>query len=922
MNDNRYVCSMLAIYTEFSNMDDAISGKTKTGTTSYKKTSGSQDLKKQYEFSKAAAGGEVVHDKSISGLLRAAYLLISAKGLNPMEYAELIKDRMPKVEMQKGTINNNETVSYTMNRAIRMNGVFSFLEEKGLLDQSLLQKIKKKNHAAAVKSLFSKRETVRNLAEFEGSYVKERMDKANSPFLLIQKYADAYEEPKSMKKGKITLEEGVFLETKEIGGRKYKIIRSKKSSSIMDENGYVITRKTKKAFDNLLKSIKTSGAFIEQAKKEEKKEELLTLKSLHDELQKNAIRGDSITREEELQKNAIRGDSITREEKLQKNAIRGDSITSKETLQKNILSADQPEQSLVAPSAGQVANNKNALPVGTQCFEVCFEVADSITGSQKTDFSFVVPGNADGIKISLQFLEEMLNVLDGKDSSDKAIVARDQLAQNKAFSELLGAHEKEQLKSGNITGISIIGGKIDKDGLFAGKKTKSFVFSRGILEQMKKEILNKADSVNAGAGSKAKELKADNKMALPKGENVMPEHIQDNYVSNLQRTDAIIRESVKENTEIPTDMVSEGGDLYINFTPDYLIKNLKAVRRELMNKGVKQTKLFKKKAKDEGFKEGSAEWNDFFQKDGGKEYQDMASALNLLIFMLEECTDITAMDENYVENLNQAFKNLNTASAKYMETHKGIKRYFGMYGAITDSGNFRREIANQLVLNTGTYQDMMMRFIADPNKDKIKIQDGDFENSVELKQRTKDADQVFELRSRYVENVSTHLILLGSEKDLVMRIAADDALMEQNCTNFVRSSSDVITLAKMYVAISALKDMNKAGSDWAKVVELHNTASGKELLQKARNLIQNKLFKAYMKSKDASFAGWAELEKNPNAQLSSKAIGKTKKTKNTRSIMEPMLNQQQGMVMNNTEMNQSPMMVNPVTVSKKEMNTN
>ena len=364
MDDKGYVSSMLTINFALTEAGDAIRAKETDA-----------EKSKRYDFCREIAGDDKAIDPALLGILRSVYYLLKEKGLEPSAYVGEIKNLVPKAEYNSTKINEVK-VSYGINRAMRMNGVCTFMDKYQLFDDDLRKKIKNTSVKNAVKAVSRKREALRELADFENNYVKlkEGFDKADSPFLLVKHYFEILQKNKTKVKAgkKIDLGNGEFFQQKTIGGKSYRVVKNADNTiSVADEDGKAASDKEQKAVEEALavnklgkaeslnktttkktektektkktnktttkadkvekKEDKKEEKKVEKKedkkeekkveKKEDKKEEKKEEKKEPEQYDKIAVKGDSLV------KNAIKGDSI---ERYEKNAVKGDVIIKEE----------------------------------------------------------------------------------------------------------------------------------------------------------------------------------------------------------------------------------------------------------------------------------------------------------------------------------------------------------------------------------------------------------------------------------------------------------------------------------------------------------------------------------------------------------------------------------------------------------------
>ena len=366
MDDKGYVSSMLTINFALTEAGDAIRAK-ETDT----------EKSKRYDFCREIAGDDKAIDPALLGILRSVYYLLKEKGLEPGDYVGEIKNLVPKAEYNSMKINEVK-VSYGINRAMRMNGVCTFMDKYQLFDDDLRKKIKNTSVKNAVKAVSKKREALRELADFENNYVKlkEGFDKADSPFLLVKHYFEILQKNKTKVKAgkKIDLGNGEFFQQKTIGGKSYRVVKNADNTiSVADEDGKAASDKEQKAVEEALavnklgkaeslkktttkktektKKTTTKADKVEkkvekkEEKKEDKKEEKKVENKEPEQYDKIAVKGDSLV------KNTIKGDSLV------KNAIKGDSLV------KNAIKGDSMMTTLLK---GDVTTKKQEEPAKTE----------------------------------------------------------------------------------------------------------------------------------------------------------------------------------------------------------------------------------------------------------------------------------------------------------------------------------------------------------------------------------------------------------------------------------------------------------------------------------------------------------------------------------------------------------------------------
>lgn len=346
MDDKGYVSSMLTINFTLTEASESISKEEKDA-----------EKGKRFDFCKAIAGDDKAMDPALVGMLRSVYYLLKAKGEDPMYYVGELQKLVPKAEFNSTKIDKIK-VSYGINRAIRMNGVCTFMDKYKLFDENLKKSIENIPVKNAITAVSRKREALRELAGFEDNYVKlrEGFDKADTPFLLVKRYSEILQKNKAKVKAgkKIDLGNGEFFQQKTIGGKAYRVVRNVDNTiSVTDEDGNAAGEKEQKALEQELltnkvgkaeslnkktavkktsKTTTTKTASTKAAKKEEqydkilvKGDEIRSTLIMGDELRSTLTKGDSVYKEEQYDQILVKGDSAYKEEKYDKVLVKGDS---------------------------------------------------------------------------------------------------------------------------------------------------------------------------------------------------------------------------------------------------------------------------------------------------------------------------------------------------------------------------------------------------------------------------------------------------------------------------------------------------------------------------------------------------------------------------------------------------------------------
>lgn len=337
MDDKGYVSSMLTINFTLTEASESISKEEKDA-----------EKGKRFDFCKAIAGDDKAMDPALVGMLRSVYYLLKAKGEDPMYYVGELQKLVPKAEFNSTKIDKIK-VSYGINRAIRMNGVCTFMDKYKLFDENLKKSIGNIPVKNAITAVSRKREALRELADFEERYVKlrEGFDKADTPFLLVKRYSEILQKNKAKVKAgkKIDLGNGEFFQQKTIGGKAYRVVRNVDNTiSVTDEDGNAAGEKEQKALEEefIANKLGKAGSLNKKAtvKKTEKAGKTeKTKKSAKQEEKKEA-------EPEEFDKIFVKGDSIYKEpEKYDKILVKGDEmtsiLTSSEEMQSTLLKGDE-----------------------------------------------------------------------------------------------------------------------------------------------------------------------------------------------------------------------------------------------------------------------------------------------------------------------------------------------------------------------------------------------------------------------------------------------------------------------------------------------------------------------------------------------------------------------------------------------------
>jgi hypothetical protein len=327
MDDKGYVSSMLTINFTLTEASESISKEEKDA-----------EKGKRFDFCKAIAGDDKAMDPALLGILRSVYYLIKAKGEDPMYYVGELQKLVPKAEFNSTKIDKVK-VSYGINRAIRMNGVCTFMDKYKLFDEKLKKSIENVPVKNAITAVSRKREALRELADFEERYVKlrEGFDKPDTPFLLVKRYSEILQKNKAKVKAgkKIDLGNGEFFQQKTIGGKAYRVVKNVDNTiSVTDEDGNAAGEKEQKALEQelLTNKIGKAGSLNKKTtvKKAEKADKTEKVKAATKAAPAKAERKEE-KKEEQYDKILIKGDSAYKEEKFDKILVKGDEIREKRT---------------------------------------------------------------------------------------------------------------------------------------------------------------------------------------------------------------------------------------------------------------------------------------------------------------------------------------------------------------------------------------------------------------------------------------------------------------------------------------------------------------------------------------------------------------------------------------------------------------
>jgi hypothetical protein len=231
-----------------------------------------------------------------------------------------------------------------------------------------------------------------------------------------------------------------------------------------------------------------------------------------------------------------------------------------------------------------------------------------------------------------------------------------------------------------------------------------------------------------------------------------------------------IFEGLKDEIEEDRQVETIEPALESHFTPEYIKKRLEGTREYFMTKCVKNTSAFKKAKNNPEFQKNSAQWINFFEKDGGGEYCEMACAIN-------ECIDLLAgpQDDKWEKDIKDAFGRLKESANKYRITHKSILRVFGISGHVTSVGDYRMDAAVRLLYDASVFEKMMADYINNGRKDINTI------SSSEKAAETERLNDVMTGRDKYVGALlGKKLDLSASQKQLILACASDEGFMARN----------------------------------------------------------------------------------------------------------------------------------------------
>ncbi len=311
-----------------------------------------------------------------------------------------------------------------------------------------------------------------------------------------------------------------------------------------------------------------------------------------------------------------------------------------------------------------------------------------------------------------------------------------------------------------------------------------------------------------------------------------------------------------DSTERFEKTVVSGGSVLErrDYRLDYIKSHLESIRRDLMDKGLKDDKGYKYKfGKDAKFDENDEEMTKFFEQDGGDEYKEFALSINECIKLLGDAEK--RMDKNSVIS---AIRKVNEASAKYVATHKGVLSYIGLKSSwhFHDYGDERYAKAKDLTLYTNLFENMLdQKYSAKSNM-----------SEAEGKKEINRLKQFTDLRAAYVKKMAE----IEPSVVNITRIATPNADMASysSVDGFPKT---VKGKATWYVIIKNLKNM--LASDTALDDVMSGARNTSKVNKEIENLQKNPSFRKCMSKENATLADWEAIE--------NKGLKSNKKSKDT-----------------------------------------
>lgn len=244
------------------------------------------------------------------------------------------------------------------------------------------------------------------------------------------------------------------------------------------------------------------------------------------------------------------------------------------------------------------------------------------------------------------------------------------------------------------------------------------------------------------------------------------------------------------------DFAEEEGS---HFTPEYIKGKLENIRTLFMTEGLKDKSALKAAAKKPGFTKNSEAYNEFFAGDGGKEYREMAKAMNDCIKLLG-----APAGDDWSEKVIDAFRRVKAAANTYRKTHKSVLRVVGVSSHVTKVGDARVNIAMQLMYESSVYENMMSSYIANGSKDSTTIKDSDREDETER------LNNVMTLRNKYIKKLfSKKLALSKTSKQTMIAWAGDDSFISDENGNYTGLPSDPVRKTAYFVAVNKMRELMK-----------------------------------------------------------------------------------------------------------------
>ncbi len=373
-----------------------------------------------------------------------------------------------------------------------------------------------------------------------------------------------------------------------------------------------------------------------------------------------------------------------------------------------------------------------------------------------------------------------------------------------------------------------------------------------------------------------KEKPVEEKIPVPeKKEEKQDEELFENKAENTEiKSEENKTEEVFEKTAIAGDQIFKE-EAATHFTPEYVRKKLENVRLIFMTKGVKNSSDLKKAMKKPAFKKNSAEWNKFFENDGGTEYKQMAKAMN-------ECIDLLAapQDEKWSENILDVLKRLKESANSYRITHKSILRFIGTNQHVTKVGDVRVTAAMQLMYEASVYEKMLSSYIANGGKDLKAVKDNDKE--------TARLNNVMDARNEYIGQLFKDKLGLSIvDRQYLIAWSGDDSFIKNKAGKLEGVPKDPGKRALWCVAVRRMrklmdgditpeqimsmaeKDFVKGGL-WAEANELLNNPANAPFFKASgtgKHELDNEIHQQIMNTTDTAMTNKSQMEVGMNQNL-------------------------------------------------------